>query len=40
MASKYAKQLYDWFLVLDFEATCDQRVKPDPQVVKIHKIFK
>jgi hypothetical protein len=31
-ASKLMKQKYDYFLVLDFEATCDDKKKLVPQV--------
>ncbi|KAG8230208.1 hypothetical protein J437_LFUL009270, partial [Ladona fulva] len=30
---KYLKQSYDFFLVLDFEATCERNVKLDPQEI-------
>ena len=30
---KRPKQIFDYFLVLDFEATCDSPVNLDPQVI-------
>lgn len=31
------QQKYDYFFILDFEATCDDTEKPEPQVSKIHQ---
>jgi hypothetical protein len=38
--SNIEKQKYDYFLVLDFEATCDDKQKLVPQVSNKNKIFK
>ena len=37
---KHARQIFDYFLVIDFEATCDEDVNPKPQVEFIKKISK
>ena len=47
MTSENARQptqVFDYFLVLDFEATCDQDKKPQPQVImnelgKLRKLY-
>jgi hypothetical protein len=35
MNQKINPQIYDYILVLDFEATCDEKKTPVPQVTRI-----
>jgi hypothetical protein len=38
IANKTAMQNFDYFLVLDFEATCDKETKLEPQVFDIYGV--
>ena len=37
--SGFKEQEYDYFLVLDFEATCDNKTKVKPQVSTIYTVM-